>query len=218
MQINDRIKELRRMPASELVVNEKNWRRHTPWQKEGMKALLENVGYAGALIAYENNGDTILIDGHLRQEVTPDENVPVLVLDVTEQEADLLLASFDPISSMAVSDDASLNKLISSIETDDEELNALLQDIKEQVTAADLPDVLNETDAYYLDNNNEGTQSTIPTTESGEPFKAFMVHMPVEDHDYVMGSLFELGEVWNLDTVAEVLVESVRKSMKESVK
>ena len=58
-----------------------------------LRALLTEIGYADALIARElPDGQLQLIDGHLRAETTPDEQVPVLVLDVTEEEADKLLA------------------------------------------------------------------------------------------------------------------------------
>ena len=38
-----------------------------------------------------------LIDGHLRAETTPDQPVPVLVLDVDEEEASKILATHDPL-------------------------------------------------------------------------------------------------------------------------
>ena len=40
----------------------------------------------------------MLIDGHLRAETAPDMMVPVLVLDVTEEEADKLLLTLDPLA------------------------------------------------------------------------------------------------------------------------
>ena len=129
MQVKNRVKELRRVRASELVPNSKNWRRHPKWQHEGMRAVLENIGYAGALLAYENEGQLILIDGHLRQEMTPDEEVPVLILDVNEQEADILLATYDPLTAMASQEGAVLHELLGGIESQNDEIRALLEDI-----------------------------------------------------------------------------------------
>jgi len=55
-----------------------------------------------ALLARElPDGALELIDGHLRAETTPDQEVPVLVLDVTEEEAAKLLAVIDPLGAMA---------------------------------------------------------------------------------------------------------------------
>jgi hypothetical protein len=103
--IRDRIKELRRVKAKELRANPKNWRRHPKIQVDALQALLSEIGYADALIARElPDGKLLLIDGHLRADITPDNEVPVLVLDVTEEEADKLLATLDPLSAMAETD------------------------------------------------------------------------------------------------------------------
>ena len=53
MQIRDRIKELRRVPASELLPNPKNWRTHPVAQQDALRGVLAEVGYADALIARE---------------------------------------------------------------------------------------------------------------------------------------------------------------------
>jgi len=103
--VRDRIRELRRVKASELVSNPKNWRRHPKEQSAAMRGLLNEIGYAGALLARElPDGKLQLIDGHLRLETTPKATVPVLVLDVKEAEADKILLTFDPTSAMAQAD------------------------------------------------------------------------------------------------------------------
>jgi hypothetical protein len=50
-EVRDRIRELRRVKASELVSNPKNWRRHPKEQSAAMRGLLNEIGYAGALLA-----------------------------------------------------------------------------------------------------------------------------------------------------------------------
>jgi hypothetical protein len=89
MKIRDRIQGLRRVRASELVPHPKNWRRHTRAQADALKGLFAEIGYADALLARElPDGRLMTIDGHLRAQTTPNMEVPVLVLDVTEEEAD----------------------------------------------------------------------------------------------------------------------------------
>ena len=210
--IKDRIKELRRVKGSALRANEKNWRRHPQWQKDGMQALLENIGYAGALVAYEKDDELVLIDGHLRQEMTPDEEVPVLILDVTEDEADVLLATFDPISSMATEDGKALSALLSTVRTQDDALGTLLEDVRERFSSQEFSEISNETNAYYLENNMANFEDTVPRDDTGESYKAFMVHLPSADHEYVMEQMFELGDKWKLDTMAEVLVEAIKRA------
>lgn len=135
MEIRDRIKELRRVKASELLPNPKNWRQHPKSQVNALTGVLNQIGYADALIARETPEGLMLIDGHLRTEITPDMKVPVLVVDLTEEEADLMLATFDPLAGMAESDNDLLANLLQSIKTDDENIQTLLQSIGEDYEA-----------------------------------------------------------------------------------
>jgi DNA modification methylase len=130
MKIRDRIKELRRVPARELLPNPKNWRTHPPAQQDALKGLLAELGYCDATIARElADGQLQLIDGHLRCETTPDMEVPVLVLDVTETEADMLLVTLDPLACLAEANRETLTSLLASVETDSTAVQALLDDL-----------------------------------------------------------------------------------------
>ncbi len=130
MQIRDRIKALRRVPAAQLRPNPKNWRRHPRAQHDVLRGVLAEIGYAGALLARElPDGSLELIDGHLRAEVTPDQEVPVLVVDLDEQEAAKLLALHDPLAAMAEADQAMLAGLLNEVETDNEAVQKFLDEM-----------------------------------------------------------------------------------------
>jgi hypothetical protein len=132
MKIRDRIRELRRVPASQLQPNPRNWRTHPTSQQDSLKAVLAEVGYADALLARETpEGGLMLIDGHLRAETTPDQLVPVLILDVDEAEADKLLVSLDPLAAMAGADDEKLAGLLRTVKTG----SAALQDMLTRLAA-----------------------------------------------------------------------------------
>ena len=131
--IRDRVKELRRVKASELILNPKNWRRHPKEQAAALKGLLAEVGYADALIARElPDGRLMLIDGHLRAETTKNAIVPVLVLDVTEAEADKLLLTLDPLAAMAQADQDQVMALLDTVRTDSQAVAALLERVAGQ--------------------------------------------------------------------------------------
>src|SRR6516225_1451012 len=69
--IRDRVREFRRVPARELLDNDGNPRRHPEAQRDALRGVLEQVGIAGALVAYHserNGGQLTLIDGHLRRQ------------------------------------------------------------------------------------------------------------------------------------------------------
>ena len=94
MGVRNRIKELRWVRAADVRANPRNWRTHPSFQRQALQAVLDEVGFADALVARElSDGSLELIDGHLRAEMLPDDQLPVLVLDVDELEADKLLAS-----------------------------------------------------------------------------------------------------------------------------
>lgn len=128
IHIRDRIRELRRVAARDLVPNPKNWRRHPKAQVDALHGILAEIGYADALLVRElPDGRLVLIDGHLRAETTPDALVPVLVLDVNEEEADKILLTLDPLAAMAESDAERLKALLTTVCTDSEAVQDLLK-------------------------------------------------------------------------------------------
>jgi hypothetical protein len=127
VKIRDRIKELRRVKAGELRPHPKNWRTHPSAQHDALRGVLAEIGYAAALLARElPDGSLELIDGHLRAEITPEVEVPVLVLDLDESEAAKLLAVHDPLTGMAGSNGEVLADLLGQVETENDAVQALL--------------------------------------------------------------------------------------------
>lgn len=130
MEIRDRIKELRKVKASELLPNPKNWRKHPDAQANALRGTLSEIGYADALIAYETPEGLMLIDGHLRAETTPEMEVPVLITDLDESEANKLLATLDPLSAMAEADTDMLRMLRESVDIENQALMDMILDIE----------------------------------------------------------------------------------------
>jgi DNA modification methylase len=138
VNIRDRIKELRRVPASQLQPNPKNWRKHPEAQANALRGVLAEVGIASAVLARETpEGGLMLIDGHLRTETLHNAEIPVLVLDVTEEEADKILATFDPLGAMAESDADALRALLEDVETGSQELADMLTALAEDAGILD---------------------------------------------------------------------------------
>ncbi|HPP51929.1 MAG TPA: ParB N-terminal domain-containing protein, partial [Thermoguttaceae bacterium] len=127
MQIRDRIVELVRVRAKELRPNPKNWRLHPAHQQEALRGLLAEIGYADALLARRlPDGALELIDGHLRAELTPDMEVPVLVLDLDDQESAKLLTLLDPLAGLAEPNEEVLQQLLAEVHTQNQALQAVL--------------------------------------------------------------------------------------------
>jgi len=148
--LRDRIKELRRVPASALLPSPRNWRDHNDDQRNTLRALLAEIGVVAACLARElPDGSLMLIDGHMRKQEVGDGVLPVLVLDVTEAEADKIMATLDPLAAMAESNAAQLDLLLRNVETSNEWLQKM---IAETAAAAGL----------YRDNAKEIVEDDVP--------------------------------------------------------
>jgi hypothetical protein len=145
----NRIKGLRNVPAREILANPRNWRTHPESQQAALKAILKEVGWASALVARElPDGSLMLIDGHLRADTAADEEVPVVVVDVSEDEAEKLLVSMDPLAALAESNAQALESLLRDVQTGDPALakmweglaeeNGILEDGDVKVTEVDV--------------------------------------------------------------------------------
>jgi len=128
------------MSATEISANEKNWRTHPDKQSRALSGLLEEIGIAGALLCYyseRNGGALTLIDGHLRKEVAPGEEWPVLITDLTDAEADTLLAVYAPVAAMAGAERERLAALIEGVRVQDARLRELVAGVAKENGVAD---------------------------------------------------------------------------------
>lgn len=211
MLIRDRIKELRRVSSSDLLPNPKNWRTHPKAQQDGLRSVLAKVGYADAVIARETPDGLMLVDGHLRAETTPDTMIPVLVTDLTEAEADEVLATLDPLANMAETDVEALRSLMQGLDRDNDQMNVLLEDISDNYNVSFIELLEQETDADYkapdewlLDRDDDPEFKTL---------KAMVLHFNQTDYDEWMENCYALGEKWDLENMSDVALEAVRRSI-----
>ena len=215
MQIRDRNKELRRVTAPELIPNPKNWRTHPVEQQDALRGVLAEVGYADALIARETPDGLMLVDGHLRAETTPDSEVPVLILDIDEAEADLMLATLDPLAAMAGRDEERLDELLANLENDNESIASLLAGLTEfeqpqefwnppdntvQGTAQDT--VGYDLSSVWLRGGRGETRLAdfilpLPIKQSGKvAFDAKFSRSPLEEMEYIVRTYMRSGDTF----------------------
>lgn len=107
-------------PAKEFTFNPHNWRLHPPEQRRVLNASLKEFGWITGVIENKTTGN--LIDGHARiQEVierNPEELVPFLQVELSEEEEKQILLLFDPISSMADTDAEQVKALLEIVDTE----------------------------------------------------------------------------------------------------
>lgn len=111
----------------QLLANPLNWRRHPKQQQEALEAMLRTVGWVQRVIVNRRTGH--LVDGHLRVEVALRRNeprVPVLYVDLSEDEEKVVLAAIDPIGGLAETDHELLDQLLDGLASGDAQLDAFL--------------------------------------------------------------------------------------------
>lgn len=132
--MNNRIVGLEYIPANQLLANPLNARRHPSNQREALRGSLETLGWYDAVIMNRQTG--YLIDGHARveEQLSLDESqqLPVLVVDMTEEEEAQALASHDWITQMAVYDAEVLNELLSSFNSDNDAVQEMLSEMADK--------------------------------------------------------------------------------------
>lgn len=113
--------------ARALVANPRNWRTHPKHQAAALGGMLDQVGWVQQVIVNQRSG--LLVDGHLRVELAVKHGetaVPVVYVDLDDQEEALVLASLDPLSALAGQDDEQLRALLDSVTIDSSDLATLL--------------------------------------------------------------------------------------------
>jgi hypothetical protein len=105
-------------------------------QAAALRGLLAEIGYADVLIAREKPDGIVLIGGHLRAETTPNMMVPVVIVDLTEEEADKLLLTGDALTGMAVADAKQVQALLATLPFENESIGGLLEKIAGEAALA----------------------------------------------------------------------------------
>jgi len=204
MQIRNRIKELRHVPASDLRPNPKNWRTHPKAQQDALRGILAEVGMADACLARElDDGTLMLIDGHLRAETIGEEVVPVLILDVDEAEADKILATLDPLAGMAGSNAEKLDDLLRGIDTGSEALQEMISDVAK---AAGLYQEL--TKDYEPEGEDEESGDEEPPPSGVRMIQLFLDETNIMDfHDCCQ----KLSDKYQTENITDTVLEAIKR-------
>ena len=105
-------------PPDKLVANDSNWRTHTQTQRHALSSVLNEVGLVQSVVVNTTTGR--LVDGHLRVELAKAQGqptIPVVYVELSEDEERIILATLDPIGAMAEADREKLGELLQGIES-----------------------------------------------------------------------------------------------------
>lgn len=115
---------------AEILANPRNWRQHPEEQEAALEGLLSDVGWVQQVIINRATGH--LVDGHLRVALAKrrrEPEIPVIYVDLTEEEERKVLATIDPIGGLATTDQAMLDALLEGVTSDNDGLQALIDSL-----------------------------------------------------------------------------------------
>lgn len=154
--IKNRIIKFKDVSPEDLVDHPGQWRLHQDEQRSALQSILEEVGLVGVILTRPlEDGKLQIIDGHLRRELltkSGNKKVKVAVTDLSEQEANLILATFDPIGAMADMDSGAFDELVINTEAQADEVQRLLSEIAGH--PVEIPDL---TDGFKTFDSERGT-------------------------------------------------------------
>lgn len=206
-RFRNRIVEFIRVPAGDLDADPRNWRRHSDVQRESVSAMLETVGFVGAVVARRNHeGRLVIIDGHMRAGLDPTAEIPVLVVDVDDAEAGQLLATYDPIGVMADVDRDALGRLLGEI---DGVIDPVLLDDIRSWGRVDEDDAGEPSGEHYGDHDGKMRQpSDYKPAEPGERTRFWVLEIPRDLHDDHVARVERLSAVLGKPGDAWAVVEA----------
>ena len=126
----------------QLLANPKNWRIHPKEQQDALTTVLDKVGWVQQVVV--NKITNFVVDGHLRVSMAISRNepiVPVVYVELNEEEEALILATIDPLAALAITDEDQLRGLVKGLDID-AEVHSLLSQVRLPVSIddVDVPD------------------------------------------------------------------------------
>jgi ParB-like chromosome segregation protein Spo0J len=192
------------VPASDLRPNPKNWRTHPKAQADALRGVLAEVGLADACLARElPDGSLMLIDGHLRAETLGDGDVPVLVLDVNEAEADKILATLDPLAAMADSDAAKFEELLHTVNTSSQALQELIAETAAQAG------LYEDLDKPLPEKGDEPSEEDEPPPSGVRMVQLFLDESTISEFQEACTTL---AEEYATENITDTVLEAVRRA------
>jgi DNA modification methylase len=196
----------------QLLSNPFNWRLHSQHQNRVLDATLSEIGWVQSVIVNQTTGH--IVDGHLRVSLAikhDEPQVPVVYIEVTENEEKALLALIDPIAGLAAQDDDMLRMLIDQVEIENATIQGFLDDLAGQedvggsITRAALAEqflvppfsVLDARQGYWTDRKRQwlalGIRSELGRGSDGDKTQEGMTY----------GISAQPGDVWDRKAAIE---------------
>jgi len=215
--MKSRILETKMVDIDEILFNPKNWRVHPKEQQDAISGLLNNVGWVQFVTINATTGN--LIDGHARVQIAArneEKQVPAVMVELSEEEEKLILATMDSTSAMATVDQAKYAELANELRRDFEgAYNELLTDVSMNAFHIDLQPMfesgeINDFIAGHLlvDELEQNSAPEFYYEESIKIVKLEIAMLPEEKKE-ILEKIGSVAKSNNM-TIVQALLEMVR--------
>lgn len=127
--VNVRDSQVQLIPRRLIDAHPMNAHTHTDRQVSAVQASLEEFGFVGQLLVRPKGRRFECLDGHCRlDEFGADDDVPCLVVKMTDSEARRFLATFDRVTELAGWDRAKYRELVAGLQFTTTDLDALVRE------------------------------------------------------------------------------------------
>lgn len=197
--LRNRIVGTGEVTVKELIKNPKNWRKHPASQLSALEGLLSEVGWVQNVIVNRTTGN--MIDGHARVSIAEkhgEQRVPVVYVELTPAEEELVLATLDPLGDLAAIDNAKLQELLSTLDPQSAALASLIADLEAElgIGGEDEPDPQTLLDqAIQLEPAKEYIVITCEDEDEWDRIKAQLTLGTVRRGGYKAGSPFDATSI-----------------------
>lgn len=192
-QWSNRIVSYGEEDPEQLLANPLNWRVHPKAQQVSLSGVLDDIGFISPVIVNRTTGH--MIDGHLRVSLALRNNVPsvpVIYVELNEQEEKEALVTLDPIANMAAADMRNLESLIGDMGQVNDAVRLLVGEILHESNKKAVKQDLDE-----LDEDEEG-ESIFGDNPFGITEEAVAEN---KDDDEFTYPAFESDNEWGIPTL-----------------
>lgn len=120
------------VPLDQLLAHPMNPKIHPRAQTDALKGIIGEVGWLTGIVV--NTVSNRVLDGHDRIKAAMEAGqatAPVFYVAVPEAQEPYILATFDPVGSLAATDSAAIDDLLREVSSEDAAVQALLSKIAE---------------------------------------------------------------------------------------
>lgn len=195
----------------QLLANPENWRIHPKAQQDAMSGALNQIGWVQSVMVNRTTGN--VVDGHMRVALAisrREEAVPVVYVELSKEEEEAVLATFDPIGGLAVSDKEKLGELLDRVDVGDAALVDMLEDVRAKYAEVPTSTPV-EFRGDYADTPEDIAAREAARTK-GRSMREMVMIMDDQQYAHASSLVGTLRTKWNLTRLIDIVIKALEEA------